>query len=148
MEVGALVKARFAKGRKELDVSLLQTVAPSRPADAHVWWSKTAQKDGIPFPEFLDPDTLAEITEELQSDAAAPQWVPGAPPPQRAAPTPMSTAQASYGRLPLAEAKRDAGCPFETFIQTMREDPGWVPMPTLGEKLSEIGAREQYYVPK
>ena len=33
---------------------------------------------------------------------------PGAPPPQRADPTPMSTAQASYGRLPLAEAKRDA----------------------------------------
>ena len=36
----------------------------------------------FPFPEFLDPDTLAEITEELQSDAAAPQWVPGAPPPK------------------------------------------------------------------
>ena len=36
----------------------------------------------FPFPEFLDPDTLAEITEGLQSDAAAPQWVPGAPPPK------------------------------------------------------------------
>ena len=43
--------------------------------------------------------------------------------------------------------KREKGRTAE-YIQTMREDPGWVPMPTLGEKLSEIGAREQYYVPK
>ena len=43
--------------------------------------------------------------------------------------------------------KREKGRTPE-YIQTMREDPGWVPLPTLGEKLSEMGAREQYFVPK
>lgn len=33
-------------------------------------------------------------------------------------------------------------------ISSLRQDPGWVPLPTLGGFLSEIGAHSQTYVPK
>ena len=68
----------------------------------------------VPFTETSE--SRAAYPEHPATNGPARRPPPGEQPPQRAAPTPLSTAQASYGKLPLAEVMAEVA-PIAKVVQ-------------------------------